>query len=190
MSKNNKIIITIIAAVIIVLAWAPWLNHQAIHDQILQERGKIDGTIDVEGNLICDYNVMWAPFGRWVASCEGGYYVTFLGKPLYPSSGSGGMILPPEALSVAELLENPVNTEIRIYGEVSLLGKLRCPCFELTSAEKSVMVWYAAMTEPDGTERPPVSVEVIRNDDKVIVTGELRSPSVKDFWVSDIEKIE
>jgi len=23
---------------------------------------------------------MWFPFGRWVASCEGGYYVTFWGQ--------------------------------------------------------------------------------------------------------------
>jgi hypothetical protein len=34
--------------------------------------------------LICDYNVMWTPFGRWVASCEGGYYVTFWDK-IFPS---------------------------------------------------------------------------------------------------------
>ena len=34
--------------------------------------------------LTCDYNVMWTPFGRWVASCEGGYYVTFWDK-IFPS---------------------------------------------------------------------------------------------------------
>lgn len=42
---------------------------------------------------MCDYNVMWFPFGRWVASCEGGYYVIFWGKPIYPPSGRG-IILP------------------------------------------------------------------------------------------------
>jgi len=46
-----------------------------------------------DGILICDYNVMWFPFGRWVASCEGGYYVTFWGKPIYPPSGKGGIII-------------------------------------------------------------------------------------------------
>lgn len=103
-----KRVIVAILIVVFLLAWAPWMNDQAIHDQILEEKGKKDGTVipivdyesqfDTipaenlenlieesrkkgveEGILICDYNVMWAPFGRWVASCEGGYYVTFYG---------------------------------------------------------------------------------------------------------------
>ncbi len=93
------------AAIVFLLVWAPWLNDQAIHDKVLQEKGRKDGTIQpiqniqniseealqalqeesrkkgvVDGVLICDYKVMWFPFGRWVASCEGGYYVTFYGK--------------------------------------------------------------------------------------------------------------
>ncbi|MBC7090566.1 MAG: hypothetical protein H5T50_01440 [Nitrososphaeria archaeon] len=86
------------------LAWAPWLDNEKVHDMVLEERGWRDGTIvpiekvvaDEEalkemieysrahgvedGILICDYNVYWFPFGRWVASCEGGYYVTFYGQ--------------------------------------------------------------------------------------------------------------
>jgi hypothetical protein len=47
----------------------------------MQEKASIDGTIDKQtGELICDYNVTWFPFGRWVASCEGGYFVTFSGQ--------------------------------------------------------------------------------------------------------------
>lgn len=81
MERNAKIIIAIVfLSVLSLFAWAPWMNNQAIHDQILKEKGKVDGTIDADGNLICDYNVMWIPFGRWVASCEGGYYVRFDGK--------------------------------------------------------------------------------------------------------------
>jgi len=39
-----------------------------------------------------------------------------------------------ETLTVAELLENSVyDTLVKIHGEVSLLGELLCPCFELTS---------------------------------------------------------
>lgn len=68
------------------VCWAPWLNNQKLHDKVLEERGRLDGTIDKDGNLICDYNVMWFPFGRWVASCEGGYYVTFWGEILPPTS--------------------------------------------------------------------------------------------------------
>lgn len=83
MKKNTKIIITTFLLILFLLAWAPWLNKKILHDQVLQEKGKIDGTIDREtGELICDYSVTWFPFGRYVASCEGGYFVTFYGKIL------------------------------------------------------------------------------------------------------------
>jgi hypothetical protein len=83
MTKNKKIIIVGIIALIVIAAWAPWLNNQNLHDKVFKERAEIDGTIDkYTGELICDYNVMWAPFGRWVASCEGGYYLNFLGEIL------------------------------------------------------------------------------------------------------------
>ena len=86
MARNKKIIlIAIITALVVIFARAPWLDNQSLHDKVFEERAEIDGTIDkYTGELICDYNVMWAPFGRWVASCEGGYYVTFWGKILYP----------------------------------------------------------------------------------------------------------
>ncbi|WP_457555881.1 hypothetical protein [Candidatus Pyrohabitans sp.] len=91
--------------VLLLLAWAPWMDERAIHDRILREKGLKDGSVvpvdyyreqynvseEVlerlveesrkkgieEGIIICDYRVMWFPFGRWVASCEGGYYVGF-----------------------------------------------------------------------------------------------------------------
>ncbi len=71
--------------ILAILAWGPWLNDEEIHDRVLAERGHRDGTYGyvVYGNgtvkyeLICDYNVHWIPFGRWVASCEGAYFVTF-----------------------------------------------------------------------------------------------------------------
>gem|GEM_PF-2142957 len=70
---------------IFILAWAPWLNDKDIHDRVFKEKAAKDGTMGwvilPNGTrvytLICDYNVSWFPFGRWVASCEGGYYVTF-----------------------------------------------------------------------------------------------------------------
>lgn len=102
---------------------------------------------------------------------------------------------PVGALSVSELLESPVyDTEVKIYGEVSLLGELFCPCFELTSSGAKVLVWYDLMVEDDGTERPAVSVEGIRNGDQMIVTGERKTAgvhrSLNDFWASRIEKAE
>lgn len=53
---------------------------QAIKSAVSVKRAWIDGTIDKEtGDPICDYAVSWAPFGRWAASCEGGYFVSFWG---------------------------------------------------------------------------------------------------------------
>lgn len=81
MNRNLKIAIFAFLLILFLLAWAPWLDNQALHDRIMQEKARIDGTIDKQtGELICDYNVMWTPFGRWVASCEGGYFVTFSGQ--------------------------------------------------------------------------------------------------------------
>lgn len=101
---------------------------------------------------------------------------------------------PQGALSVAELLANPVHDEdVRVYGEVSLLGELFCPCFDLTSAGVTLTVWYDLMVEDDGTPRPSVSVEGIENGDRVLVTGELRRKEVptapNDFWASAIERL-
>ena len=100
-----------------------------------------------------------------------------------------------EALSVSRLLEGPVyDTEVRVYGEVSLLGQLNCPCFELASGGGKIQVWYALMVEDDRTERPPVSIEGIENGDRVVVTGELKTAGehrqLNDFWASGIEETD
>jgi hypothetical protein len=111
-------------------------------------------------------------------------------------AGCGTEVENPEGtLSVAELLDNPVyDTEVKVFGKVSLLGELFCPCFELTSGGKKVEVWYGLMIEDEGIERPAVSVEGIANGDWVIATGELKTKglyhSLNDFWASDIERAE
>lgn len=97
------------------------------------------------------------------------------------------------AIDVSELMEDPIyDTEVIIEGEVSLLGELFCPCFELTSGGEIVLIWYGLMVEDNGSERPVVSTEGIENGDQVIVTGELKLGgihySLNDFWASNIEK--
>ena len=90
MNKKTKIIIILISLVLVLLFWAPWMDNQIIHDMVFREKAHKDGTMGWilhsdgtrEFTLICDYNVMWFPFGRWVVSCEGGYFVTFWGKIL------------------------------------------------------------------------------------------------------------
>jgi hypothetical protein len=95
---------------------------------------------------------------------------------------------PEGTLSVSELLQNPVyNTEVTIYGKVSLLGEIKCPCFELTSGKESVLVWYAWYEDDLST----VSVQDIENGDQVIVTGELKpgdTDGLYEFAASRIEK--
>ena len=81
MKQKIKIVLVATILPLFFLAWAPWLDDQAIHDTVFEERARVDGTIDKQtGGLICDYKVMWAPFGRYVASCEGDYFATFWGK--------------------------------------------------------------------------------------------------------------
>ena len=99
------------------------------------------------------------------------------------------------SMNVSELLKNTVyNKEVKIYGKLSLLGQLLCPCFELTSGGKTINVWHSLMLEDDRSERPSVSVEGIKNGDFVVVTGELklagRYRQTNDFWTKNIEKIE
>lgn len=97
------------------------------------------------------------------------------------------------ALSVSQLLDAPLyDTQVSIYGEVSLLGELRCPCFELTSGGRAVQVW-TVWYDSDVAEGPTVSVNGIQNGDQVIVAGELQTPgedSLDEFWASRIEKAE
>ena len=86
--KNSRLLIVSALFGLLLLAWAPWMDEKVIHDKVFQQKAHKDGTmgwITLQNGTkvytqICDYNVMWFPFGRIVASCEGGYYVTFWGQ--------------------------------------------------------------------------------------------------------------
>lgn len=106
---------------------------------------------------------------------------------------------PEGALSVAELLENPIyDTQTRVYGKVSALRELACTCFFLQSEGGNLNVWYDMMAEEDGSPTPPtrtpVDVTEIENGDWIIVTGELKffedRKVHKDFWVTEFETIQ
>ncbi len=85
---KNKLVLSISLFILFLLIWAPWMDSKVIHDKVFQQKAHKDGTMGWvilpdgtrEYRLICDYNVVWVPFGRWVASCEGAYFVTFFGK--------------------------------------------------------------------------------------------------------------
>lgn len=96
-----------------------------------------------------------------------------------------------QAVSIAELLKNPVYDElVKIYGEVSYLGEVNrfrevpdCPCFSLYSEGAAVNVWHDS-----------IDVKGIKNGERAVVIGELKSESkdkeFKDFWARKIEKIK
>ena len=99
---------------------------------------------------------------------------------------------PEGTLSAADLLENPVyDTQIRIYGKVSGLGKVMCTCFFLESEGENLQVWYDTMVEDNGTIRPAVDVQGNKNGDWIVITGELKSGgdhySLNDFWAVSID---
>jgi len=83
MKRRTMIPAIVLVVFLALLAWAPWLDNAEIHDNVFAERAHIDGSIDRQtGDLICDYKVGWFPFGRYAASCEAGYFVTFWGQML------------------------------------------------------------------------------------------------------------
>lgn len=45
MKKNTKIVLILALLVLSLLAWSPWLDNQAIHDRVFQEKAHIDGTM-------------------------------------------------------------------------------------------------------------------------------------------------
>ena len=102
---------------------------------------------------------------------------------------------PEGALSVAELLENPIyDTQTRVYGEVSALRELACTCFFLQSEGGNLHVWYDTMVEDSVTIRTSVNVDAINNGDWVVVIGELKSGGdhylLNDFWLTEFEIIQ
>jgi len=101
---------------------------------------------------------------------------------------------PQDALSVKEFIKNPsYDTNVKIYGQISRLEEMLQPSFELTYNDKSLVVWYALMAEDDGSPRPSVIVDHIKNGDWVVVTGELKSEGIfreqGDFWAQEIENL-
>lgn len=105
---------------------------------------------------------------------------------------------PEGVLDVTELLDDPkYESEIKVYGQVSGLGEFECTCFALKSEGERIYVWYDMMVEEEGSVspsmRPPIDIEVIKNDDWIVVTGELKYFENRliheDFWLVDFEVI-
>ncbi len=65
---------------LLILAWSPWLQAEKIKKKVLQNPNFI--TQHQKLDLKPDIYVTWLPFGRWVTTIEGGWFVTFWGSVL------------------------------------------------------------------------------------------------------------
>ena len=79
--------------------------------------------------------------------------------------------IPEKAIDVSQLLADPVYyEEVMIYGSVSALNELDCPCFYLTSGGKTVAIWYDEYNNS-------LYISQIRNGDMLGVNGHLDEAS-------------
>ncbi len=80
---------------------------------------------------------------------------------------------PEEADTVAAALAGAEAGDVlHVQGEISLLGEMFCPCFQLTSGGASVVVWYG-LVDGEG-EYGGADVSAVANGDHAYVEGELR----------------
>ena len=99
-----------------------------------------------------------------------------------------------ETMSVHALLEDPTYGDLAtIEGTTDLVGKLFCPCFELSSGGGMVVVWYDLAVR-SGEALPGIDIGGISNGDTVQVTGYLREEpaptgSAPEFLVTSIAKV-
>ena len=75
--KRVVIIVTIVLLFFIFLA--PGMDREVVRDIVIDNDNGRGAQIPPG----CDYQVFWAPFGRWAASCENGHYVLFPGFILF-----------------------------------------------------------------------------------------------------------
>lgn len=78
MKQYQKIILIISTFIILVLAWAPWMDDEKTKEKVLSAHPDLRGMFQE-----CpEPYVIWFPFGRWVGNCEGGWIITFWGRIL------------------------------------------------------------------------------------------------------------
>ena len=65
--------------VVLLFAWAPWMNNAIVKEEFLTVHPELRGFYDE-----CpEPYVLWVPFGRWVGNCEGGWIMSFWGEILF-----------------------------------------------------------------------------------------------------------
>ena len=104
---------------------------------------------------------------------------------------AGTPVAPLGTMTTDELLRNPQRYDgqvLKVFGRITDLGHLRCPCFTLDS--KPIVVWYLY----NGTNIHPSQIEGrVQNGDLIVVTGRFRystSPGNEyTIYAETIEKV-
>ena len=107
----------------------------------------------------------------------------------------GVIITPPAgAESVNTFMKHRAyETKVSLTGEAVSVGEPDCTCFVLTDDGTNLRIWYDMKVLPDGTSEPAVSIKGLKNENRVLVTGVLKSGSNggtrNEFWATEIVKV-
>lgn len=79
MMKTNKNILIGIGIIILIglLAWAPWITDDYAKNKVIEKEGFPNTVAGLEDEI--SMGAAWIPFGRFVATYEHGWFVTFYG---------------------------------------------------------------------------------------------------------------
>jgi len=95
------------------------------------------------------------------------------------------------AVTARQALEDATyDTQMKVYGTISMLGNVGVEGFLLSSDGRELMVYYGGMIEDNGGAWPSVDASWLKNGDRVVVTGELKSAgkyrTQNSFWSRSI----
>lgn len=76
--KTKTVIIAVLSVLVIsLLAWAPWVTDDYAKNKVIEKVGFPNPVVGLEDDeSLC---VTWIPFGRFAATYEHGWFVTFFG---------------------------------------------------------------------------------------------------------------
>ncbi len=74
----RKLLIIVVLVAVSLLAWCPWIDEEFVKNRVSQQANFADQHKNLGSKP--EVHVFYAPFGRWVTTIEGGWFVTFWGE--------------------------------------------------------------------------------------------------------------
>lgn len=78
-NTKTKLAVVAAIAILLLLAWAPWLTDENVKEMVRSNKMFMLQHGPGTGQENPEMHVGWVPFGRWVTTYEGGWFVTFYG---------------------------------------------------------------------------------------------------------------